>query len=225
MNLYILLASGLAITIVIGGLVALQIPQEEALLPENSPVESVPLFKFPDSPPDLLQIKYDANDFLAHRGGAANKELRLDRGMSRTITVEIIPTSSLNEITMFKVGLKPEAGTPPGVEITFSPEEFLVAPGETTSFVITIQADDNAEETATLFSYQITSNAFPGRRSAGFEILVGNASPIPRDIPLVEEIKQIQQDKLEAYLADGWEIYQELDSGEYLVKRVAPENP
>ncbi len=104
-----------------------------------------------------------------------------------------------------------------GVKVSFSPNEFLVTPGETVTFTIGVAVESDAPDKVYFFQYGIRSDAFGGKRSPSFEILVGNASGIPRDIPLVEDIKQIREDELEAYLADGWQGYRELDGGEYLV--------
>ncbi len=236
MNPKLFLGTALAAAaVVIGGIATLQIPTvapSDDLLQESLPVEFVEERQYPQipgSPPSYFDMKYDHDDF-DWKGGASNLELRVDQGVTRYVRVEITPTKHLKGPAVFQVG-EPElfpggdSGRVEGVKVSFSPNEFLVTPGETVSFTIAVAVESDAPNKVYFFQYGIRSEAFGGRRSSSFEILVGNASGIPRDMPLVEDIKQIGEDELEAYLADGWQVYRELGDGEYLVKRLERANP
>lgn len=151
--------------------------------PAQSGVQDRPLPPGPYIYP--FQVRYNPAEFTGKRGPVSGGQLYLSvaRGETKTVTVEVIPNQLLTKSSPVQVTLSKTLTSPVGIDVSFQPAPFTVSPGQNSSFSITIHARDDAPDGFYTLQYEMTSDAFPGRRIWTFDLLVGNASLPPLDNP------------------------------------------
>ena len=224
LHLKLLLLGSTMAAIIMAGFALL--PQPTAT-PSESPVQEGD-FGFP--PPYTRPYFLQADKTEFSRVDQAGARLDLNRGDTRSVSIQIIPEDNLFSPTVLQFSRKlNDAGRPTldmvGVDVSFSPSELLLKPGETSIVTLTFHVNADAADQAYLFGFQILSEEFPGKLLGTFQVLIGDADPLPRHNPLVEEIEEIFPGQLQDYKGEGWEVVKELEDGKFLVKRLVPANP